>query len=71
MKIKSTCEVGTTLYCIKAGEVFKLPDSPDFFIKNDMGNKLTNLRNGVTACVMRDVAVTHYPDAVLVPGKAS
>ena len=70
MKVKSTCEVGATLYGIKAGEVFKFPDSPDFFIKNDMGSKFTNLCNGVTTCVMRDVAVTHYPDAVLVPGRA-
>ena len=68
MKIKSTCEVGATLYCIKAGEVFKFPASPDFFIKGDMGNKFTNLHNRVITCVMRDAAVIHYPNATLIPG---
>ena len=60
----------TYLSNVRQGDVFRFSRGDDYFLKGE-DSRFTNLRNGFVDVAIGDPRVISYPDAVLVPGKAS
>lgn len=60
----------TYLSNVKQGDVFRFSRGGEYFLKGK-DNRFTCLRNGAVDVAIGDQRVISYPDAVLVPGKAS